>query len=91
MPIKKTTKLPTVKEKLASLASKRPKAGVLSVKPKSKNAIETKKVEPTKAVPFDWYGLAKRRFSVAQKRDTPSKFSTEQFKRIIPTKDRIID
>jgi len=91
VPIKKTTKLPTVKEKLASLATKKPKARALAAKPNSKNGIKTKKAEPTAAAPFDWYGSAKNRFSVAQKRDNPTNFSTEHFVRIIPNKDQIID
>ena len=64
MPIKKTTKLPTVKEKLASLANKRPDKGILSGKAKSQNSIG-KKVSVSKLeTSFDWYGAAKKRFSL---------------------------
>jgi len=91
VPAKKTTKLPTVKEKLASLATKKPKARALAAKSNTKNGSETNKTEPTAAAPFDWYGSAKNRLSVAQKRDNPNNFSTEHFARIIPNKDQIID
>ena len=83
MRTKKSTKLPTVETKLAALAAKKPKTGILATKVKSKNSIGKKSIASELETSFDWYGSAKKRFSVAQKRETAGHFSVERFSRIL--------
>ena len=83
MPTKKSTKLPTVKSKLASLATKSPKADILSGMAKSKSTIGKKVTGSELETSFDWYESAKKRFSVANKREMSDHFSVERFNRIL--------
>jgi hypothetical protein len=82
VPTKKSTKLPTVKSKLASLAAKKPKAGILSGKSKLKNFIGKKATASELKNSFDWYESAKNRFSVANKREISDHFSAQRFGRV---------
>jgi hypothetical protein len=82
VPAKKSNQLPTVKSKLVSLGNKKPKSIAQDSKKKLKNSLGKSSALPEFEMAFDWYGSAKKRFSVAQKREVANYFSVERFARI---------
>ena len=85
----KKTKLTSPKVKLAPLAKRAAsKSAESTSKSAPKSTVKTKKKTAVKqsetvlSVKFDWYESARKRFSIASKREISEHYSAERFARI---------